>query len=277
VQKRKSTQKKRPKKPQLTAKNADKHTCYQLSVQAADVEVRFIDRIYRKLRGKAPLTLREDFCGTALVCAEWVRKKGRTAVGIDLDPDVLAWGIEHNLRPIGEPGDRVTLLQKNVQSSIRGPFDVTVGMNFSYFIFKTRAELLKYFKSARKSAAKDGLFIVDVYGGYEAMQPVEEPRNIQRRFTYIWDQHRVDPINNYVLNYIHFEFKDGSKLRKAFTYDWRMWMIPEIRELMAEAGFSKSTVHWEGADADGEGSGVFRPKDQVDNEAAWVAYIVAEV
>jgi hypothetical protein len=35
-------------------------------------------------------------------------------------------------------------------------------------------------------------------------------------------------------------------------------------------------VYWEGTDADGEGSGVFRPKTVVENDAAWVAYIVAE-
>jgi SAM-dependent methyltransferase len=276
AQRKKKIQKKR-KKTKLTAKNADRHVCYQMSVQAADVEVRFVDRIFKKLRGRAPVSLREDFCGTALVCAEWVKKKGRTAVGLDLDPEVLAWGKEHNLAPIGEPGDRVTLLQQNVQSPVRGKFDVTVGMNFSYFIFKSRPELLKYFKSVKRSTAKDGIFVVDVYGGYEAMQPVLEPRSIQGKFTYVWDQHYVDPINNHVINYIHFEFKDGSKMRKAFTYDWRMWMIPEIRELMSEAGFKKTTVYWENADADGEGSGVFRARDAVENEAAWVAYVVAEV
>jgi SAM-dependent methyltransferase len=266
----------RKKKPKFTAKTADKHVLYQLSVQATDVEVKFIDRVFKKLRGRPPLTLREDFCGTALLCAEWIRRKGRTATGIDLDADVLAWAVEHNLGPLGEPGDRIRLVQQNVLDPVKGRFDVTVGMNFSYFVFKTRPELRAYFANARRSATREGIFVIDLYGGYESFQAMEEPRKIAGGFTYVWDQSSVDPINNHVVNHIHFEFKDGSKLRKAFTYDWRIWTIPELRELLAEAGFSRSTVYWEDGDEDGEGTGVFRPRTAVDNEAAWVAYIVAE-
>lgn len=269
--------KKRAKtKPKYTAKTADKHILYQLSVQDTEHELKFIDRVFRKQRGRSPLTLREDFCGTALMCATWAKRPGRSATGIDLDPGVLAWGVEHNLKPIGEPGNRVQLLEQDVCQSVRGNFDVALGLNFSYFIFKTRPELLKYFKSVHRSMSADGIFIVDVYGGYEAMQPMVEPRRIKGGFTYVWDQDKVDPINNRVVNYIHFEFRDGSKMRRAFTYDWRMWSIPEIRELLAEAGFVRSTPYWEDADEDGEGTGVFRPRTAVDNEAAYVAYIIAE-
>ena len=65
-------------------------------------------------------------------------------------------------------------------------------------------------------------------------------------------------------------------MQKAFTYVWRLWTLPELRELLAEAGFSRSTVYWEDADDDGEGTGVFRPKAHAEQEQAWVAYIVAE-
>jgi hypothetical protein len=189
---------------------------------------------------------------------------------------VIEWGIEHNLSPLGEPGGRIKILQQDVRAGVRGRFDVALGLNFSYFIFKTRPDLLQYFKSVYRSMGPEGLFFVDAYGGYEAMQPMEEPRTVKGGFTYIWDQDVVDPINNRVVNHIHFKFRDGTALRKAFSYDWRFWSLLEIRELLAEAGFSRSTTYWEDADEDGEGTGVFRPKAAADNEAAFVAYIVAE-
>jgi hypothetical protein len=65
-------------------------------------------------------------------------------------------------------------------------------------------------------------------------------------------------------------------LRRAFSYQWRLWTLPEIRELLAEAGFSRSTVYWEDRDANGDGTGTFRPKAHVAQKAAWVAYIIAE-
>ena len=62
----------------------------------------------------------------------------------------------------------------------------------------------------------------------------------------IWDQKAYNPINGDMLCHIHFSFPDGSKIKKAFTYDWRLWTLPEIRELLLEAGFQRATVYWEG-------------------------------
>jgi len=265
----------RSKKPRLTARNADPHVLYQESVQDAETEAAFLSRVFKKLSGRPAESLREDFCGTALLCAEWLKKKDRTAVGIDLDPDVLAWGTKHNLSPIGEPGNRLTLRRQDVRDRCPGRFDVTVALNFSYFVFRTRDDLRRYFASVRRSMAKDGLFFVDAYGGYDSFCPMREPRKL-KGFTYVWDQNKIDPISNGVVNYIHFEFPDGSKLNRAFTYEWRLWTLPEIRELLAEAGFSRTTVWWEDGDEEGEGTGVFRQRDRVGQEAAWVAYVVAE-
>ncbi|HEX4476326.1 MAG TPA: class I SAM-dependent methyltransferase [Polyangiaceae bacterium] len=263
------------KKPRYTAKTADRHVLYQLSVQDAETEARFLDRVFRKITGRVPASLREDFCGTALLCAEWAKKRDRTAVGIDLDKSVLAWGTEHNLKPIGEPGNRVRLLRQNVLARVPGHFDITVALNFSYFIFQSRDLLREYFASVHRSVAKGGLFVLDAYGGYESWKPVEEPRRLSG-FTYVWDQAEVYPIENRVVNHIHFEFPNGSKMKQAFTYDWRLWTLPEITEVLAEAGFSRSAVYWESADAKGEGTGVFRRKTGVAQEAAWIVYIIAE-
>lgn len=264
------------RKSRYTAKTADKHILYQLSVQDVETESAFLDRVFKKVRGRPAVSLREDFCGTALLCARWIKRDGRTATGIDLDPKVLAWGIEHNLAPLGEPGNRVQLLEQDVRAPVKGNFDIAVGLNFSYFIFKQRKDLLEYFRSVYRSLNGDGLFFVDAYGGWEANEPMEEPRRIEGGFTYVWDQDLVDPINNRVVNYIHFEFRDGTKMQRAFEYDWRMWTLLEIRELMEEVGFKEPTVYWEDADDDGEGTGIFRPKMKAANEPAWVAYVVGK-
>ncbi len=259
----------------LTARNADRHHLYQRSVQDADWEGRFLARTFERIAGRKAVSLREDFCGTALFSARWVVKGNRTAVGVDLDREVLAWGAEHNLAPLGERASAVRLLRQDVRAPCRGRFDVTAALNFSYFVFRTREDLRTYFAGVRRSMAKDGIFMLDAYGGYQSWRPLTERRKLTG-FTYVWEQASVDPIDHSVVNHIHFEFTNGSRLRRAFTYQWRLWTLPEIRELLAEAGFSRSTVYWEDHDADGFGTDTFRPRAHVAQEPAWVAYIVAE-
>ncbi len=82
--------------------------------------------------------------------------------------------------------------------------------------------------------------------------------------------------------FIHFELPDGSRMDKAFRYEWRLWTIPEIREILQEAGFSKVTVYLEGdddeEDEDGnvEGNGIFEPAEHCDADAGILGYFVAE-
>ena len=47
------------------AKKADRHALYEHSVQSPDEEIKFITKQFKKLRGRVPLSLRKDFCGTA--------------------------------------------------------------------------------------------------------------------------------------------------------------------------------------------------------------------
>jgi SAM-dependent methyltransferase len=259
----------------LTARTADRHDLYQRAVQDVATESRFLARTFEKLAGRKPVSLREDFCGTALLCAEWVRGRGRTAVGVDLDPEVLAWGREHNLAPLGARASAVRLLRQDVRAA-SGRFDLVVALNFSYFVFLTRAELGGYLARVRRALARDGLLVLDAYGGSQSWRTLTERRRL-RGFTYVWEQARVDPIDHSVVNHIHFEFPDGSRLRRAFGYHWRLWTLPEIRELLAEAGFSRSAVYWEDRDADGDGIDRYRARVHVAQVPAWVAYIIAEV
>jgi SAM-dependent methyltransferase len=263
----------RSKKPVYTAKNADKHVLYQLSVQDAEVEVDFIDRVYRSFNKRRPDTLLEDFCGTALICSEWVKRSAkRRATGVDIDPKVLRWGEKHNLAKVGDARDRITLLRQDVRDPIRARFDVVCAFNFSYWVFRTRDEMRAYFRHARSLVAKDGFFALDAYGGWEAHRPMLERRKIRGGFTYVWDQNQFDAITHEVVNHIHFEFKNGSKLNQAFTYRWRFWSLPELQELLREAGFSDVQVFWDTASSDEEN---FRPRLKGQTAPGWLAYIVA--
>jgi hypothetical protein len=271
---KKSTKKPARRKSKFSAKTADKHDLYQRSVQDPDTEVFFINRFFRALRKRAPLTLREDFCGTALLCATWVKSlKGRTAQGIDFDKKVLAWGASHNLAPLGEEASRIKLLCQDVRESSPGKHDVVCAFNFSYWIFKTRDAMRAYFKHVKKGLGKDGLFMLDAYGGWESFETMLEPRAIKGGFTYVWDQDRFNPITHDIQNHIHFEFSDGTKIDKAFSYDWRYWSIPELSELLKEAGYSDVRVMWDSSTDDDVDD--YKATTRAQNQPGWLAYIVA--
>jgi len=260
----------------ITAKTADKFTLYQESVQSADAEVAFADRVYRKTYGKAPTLLREDFCGTALICCEWVRKRRENrAIGVDLCPETLAWGRKNNLSKLRpEAAARITLFNKNVLHVTRPKVHIVGAYNYSYFVFKTTPDLTAYFRSVRASLLPEGLFILDAYGGWESQQVMKESTRF-KGFTYVWDQAAYDPINDHTLCHIHFKFRDGTMMRRAFTYDWRLWTLGGIQEALAAAGFQHMQPYWEGTDKRGRGDGVFRPRQTAKNCSSWNAYIVA--
>ncbi len=267
--------------PKYTAANSDRHVLYGLSVQNVEAEVDFVDATFETIRGKKARSVREDFCGTANTCCEWVKRRpDNVAVGVDLDRATLDWAGEHNLPTLnGDQRSRVTLLERDVcDTGAEGHgTDVVLAMNFSYWIFRKREQLRAYFASVRESLADDGVFFLDFYGGSEALTEVEEIRE-QDGFDYVWDQARYDPISGSMLCHIHFKFRDGSKMKKAFTYEWRVWTLPEILEILEEAGFKKPTVYWEGEDPDNpeEGNGEFTPREVGDADLAFICYLVAE-
>ncbi len=272
------------KAPPIAAR-MDRHRLYELSVQSVDAEIDFVDETYFDLRGRRAKVLREDFCGTANTSCEWVRRRpSNIAIGVDLDPEVLAWGRGNRvskLKPAAR--SRVNLVQHDVMTVKTEPLDVVLAMNFSYWLFMSRERLRDYFCSVREHLAPGGVFFLDCYGGYESCQEIRDKREIKARgpwgkgFTYIWDQSWFDPISSQMVCHIHFKFEDGSKLNRAFSYRWRLWTLPEIREVLAEAGFARSTVYWEGWDEDeNEGDGDFQPADVGEADPAWICYVVAE-
>ena len=277
--KQKNLKERRKKGKQTMADRADRHVLYEKSVQDVASEYRFVNKTFRKLRKRRARQLREDFCGTAGMCCEWVRRKpDNTAVGVDIDRDVLDWGRQHNLSSLKPKARmRVSLVQEDVcKVTTPEPVDVVLAMNFSYQIFKTRKQLGGYFKQVYKGLADDGILFMDAFGGYESFKELKEKRKY-KGFKYIWEHARYNPISGEILCHIHFGFPDGSKMRKAFTYDWRLWTLPELQELLTEAGFSRVRVYWEQTDDEtGEGTGEYKPETVGQADPGWVCFLVAE-
>lgn len=260
-----------------TAANSDIHELYELSVQEPEAECDLVDQVWKELRGRTCRSIREDFCGTAAVCMDWVkRRKTNTAVGVDLNREVLDWGRQKMPQRLDkEQVKRVRLLNEDVRTVQTDLVDSVLAMNFSYSIFDTRPEMLRYFKHVHSGIKDGGMFLLDVYGGSDSYLEMEEERDLDG-FTYIWDQHYYNPITGRAVNHIHFKFPDGSKIKKAFTYEWRLWTIPELRELLTDAGFKKVVVYWEGTDEETEeGNGEWSISTRGEACPGWVAYVVA--
>ncbi len=259
------------------AEKADRYELYEQAVHDPVAEVDFLRSTYRKLHGRMPRVLREDFSGSASAACEWARRGPHCrAYGVDLDAGVLAWGRQHRLSRLGPAARaRVRLVHADVLEAHLPRVDVVAALNFSYWVFKDRATLGRYFRCAHTGLRRDGLLVLDAFGGYEASREMEEYTRF-RRFTYVWDQAEFRPVTGDLTCHIHFRFPDRSRLERAFTYEWRLWTLPELRELLAEAGFRRSTVYWEGDDGHGGGNGEFLPEALGDADAGWVAYIVAE-
>jgi len=257
---------------------ADRHHLYQESVQDTEAEIDFVAETWAELRDRPAILLREDFCGTANTACEWVRRDpAHRAVGIDLDDEVLEWGELNNIAQLdADEQARIELLQQDVVEALPELADIILAMNFSYFLFNTRAAMLEYFRNVREGLVEDGVFFLDAYGGYDAPREIEEERECDG-FTYIWEQASFNPIDSMMDCRIHYRFPDGSRIEDAFTYRWRLWTLPELRELLSEAGFSQVTVYWEGTDEEkNEGNGVYQPAEVGDADPGWVCYIVAQ-
>jgi len=265
---------KKPRKADL----ADRHALYEQSVQSTEFEYEFIDTNFRRIRGRTATLLREDFCGTAQMCCEWVRGRAENhAVGVDLDAEVLEWGRQHHVAGLKPAqGARVTLLQEDVRAVKTDPVDIVLAMNFSWQVFEQRDMLRAYFAAVRESLVDDGVLFLDAFGGYDAFRELEE-KTKHKGFTYVWDQASYDPITGHMVCYIHFHFSDGSKLKKAFHYEWRLWTLPEVKEILLEAGFSDVTIYWQQWDDEtDEPSGIFEPASHGEADPGWICIISAE-
>ncbi len=254
----------------------NKYVYYEKSVQNPSNEVEFFNEKYEELRGAKAKTLREDFCGTAAISCEWVKQSAEhKAWGIDLDPEPIDYGMNNHYAQLDdEAKSRMKYIEGNVLNSGTPTVDICFAFNFSYFIFKKRDELLTYFKAAREALNDGGVFFMDLFGGPDSIQ--ENTDIISHEgFKYFWECQMFNPMTNDCRFAIHFKRKGEQKRKDVFVYNWRMWGMMELRDLLLEAGFSKTIGYWEGEDDDGGGDGDFFATDEAEQCEAWVTYIAA--
>ncbi|KAK6926606.1 hypothetical protein RJ641_008325 [Dillenia turbinata] len=173
-------------------------------------------------------------------------------------------------------------LKKNIVLPAR---DIVCAFNYSCCVLHTRRELITYFRRVLDVLSKKGgIFVMDVYGGSSS----EHELRLQRRFpnfTYVWEQAEFDIIERKTRVSLHFHLhKQQRKIRHAFSYSWRLWSLPEIKDCLEEAGF-QSVHFWirqmpdtdETRSAEGFGAGRDVKYEEVttfQQQDAWNAYIV---
>ncbi len=258
----------------------DPYYYYSKSVQSPNEDMEFLDQVYRDVHGKKakPKVMREDFCAAFLNCCSWVKRgPQRIAYGLDLDPEPLDYGRQHYLPTLTkDQARRVILLQKDVLGSGLPKADMICALNFSYSIFKERETIKKYFKNALKNLNQNGIMVLDAFGGIKCWEPNEEEISYDDHdppFSYFWDQDSIDPLTHHGMFYIHFKRKGEAKRQRVFTYDWRLWTVPELKDLLLDAGFSKVLLYWEGTTEDGEGDGNFQITETGEECESWICYI----
>lgn len=225
--------------------------------------------------------MREDFCGTALLCAAWCRLSPlNTALGVDLDDAELRYAAERvlpglegrvrllhasvldaptSMRFFAEPpaeaaGDEVEGLEAAPQGDWRvAPADLVAAFNCSVCMLHTRAEVESYFVRARALCARPGIFAVDLSGGHSMECSPLTQTTRYHGFDYTFEQEQFDPVTRMIRCHISFKTRPaGVVFRRAFTYNWRLWTLPDMVELMRAAGFARVRIWLRRMRKDGE-------------------------
>lgn len=253
---------------------------YELAVQSPVTQARFLRALHR---GR-PVMLREDFCGPASIARAWTALPSSIelrACAVDRDPEPL----EHARRRAAESGpptsDRMTFEQCDVRAC-RTRADIIAAFNFAACELTERALLLEYLRHARTTLNPGGLLACDLYGGANAFAAGSSATTIQTPegpVRYVWHQRRADPITARVENAMHFRLPDGTKLRNAFVYHWRLWSVPELRDAMRDAGFASTEVHLTyGQAIDDSGDIIATPHTENDEiEDDFIAYVIGRI
>jgi len=265
----------------------DRHAFYEVAVQGPEWDLDFLARAFEARNGREARTFREDFCSTAALATAWaLRDRRNRAWAVDLDPEPLAWARRHRLPFVREAAKRVTLVRGDVRRPRRPAVDVACALNFSYWAFHARADLLAYLRAARAGLVPGGVLVLNAFGGTRAERPlVERTRKAACNgpdgtpvpaFTYVWEQARFNAVTRNLLAWIHFEPRAGARMPRAFVYDWRMWTLPELREAALEAGFRDFEVWSEGWNAKRRThTGVLHRRARLENDDCWIAYCAA--
>ena len=273
--------------------------CYLRAVQHPEAEIGFLFRAYMTLRGQTPTKLKEDFAGTAAVATAWVNYHDAcVAVAVEIDRATVQWARNRAAALLSaDQLSRLSIIQADVKLVEEPRVDIVAAMNFSIFGYHDRDSLRSYFKAARSSLLPGGMLVFDAFGGPGAMRPGTQSRPVApamfidedddtahdpaaavpENLTYHWEQRSYDALSGMIDCRIHFGLDERIVAPDAFVYDWRLWTLPELLEVVREAGFSDATVWCDEVDEEtGEADGSFEPADAIPARDDWVAYVVAE-
>ncbi len=217
----------------------DRHALYQLCAQSPTRDVKVLAAIH----AHKPRTLGEDFCGTAALSSAWVELSSRhRAIAVDHDAATLARSTPH---------PRIKLIHADARRP-RDPTDLIAVLNFSICELHDRATLIAYLRHARRrlTPSPRACFVCDIYGGSDAFftgsihQKFTGPSG--QRIRYSWEQRTADPLTGRVINAMHFDVRHKGAapfaFHDAFVYDWRLWSVPELRDALRDAGFTRTEV-----------------------------------
>jgi SAM-dependent methyltransferase len=271
----------------MKPKRVHKHILYEASVQDTGVDLNLIDRMVDRSTGGTAKTLREDFCGTAVLACAWAKSDPeRESWGVDLHAPTLNWAEQHRLSMLGEAAERVHLMQEDVLTVQSPPVDVIAALNFSYMIFEQRESLKQYFQNVFEHLTPGGVFVLDLFGGPNAQAVMKEKKKVSAGtdfagvtypgFTYEWDQVAFNAVNQHIKCQIHFRGKNIVPIQKAFTYEWRLWSITELTDMLKEVGFAGVDPYFEGWDDEaGSTDGLLKIRKTYEDMLAWICYIAA--
>ncbi len=247
----------------------DRYDLYELAATDPARTIPFLLAVH----GGSPRTLREDFCGSGALARAWAASDpSRTSVAVDRDPEALA---ALDARLSDDARARVTQRRDDVLASTDAA-DLIAALNFPIGYHHTRADLLTYLRHARACLLPRGVLVFDTYLGRDAFTPSEVDQDLPGGVTYTWEQREADPLTGRVLNAMHFSVKRGPAIRDAFTYDWRLWSVPELRDALLESGFAAVEAYSRLGDAiDGQGRLLVRQAEPDDLEDNDVVYMVA--
>ncbi|MCO4794477.1 MAG: hypothetical protein KC493_12225 [Bacteriovoracaceae bacterium] len=262
------------------SKTNDKHALYLASVQDPLGDVERISKIFEEKFSKKALSLREDFSGTFALSCCWVQSdENRSAQAIDNDEATLEYGKKNYLGNMSEDEQKRLKPQLKDTNSITEPCDIVVAFNFSYSYIHERKQLVEYLKKVHASLNEEGMMIIDLLGGSESEILEVQERLIDNNdqispFVFEFERKSFNPISRVAHYGVHFKYDDGTEILDAFTYDFRMWTITELREIFEDAGFSKTLVYWEDFNDEGLGNGEFYATEEEENSLNWNSYIV---
>jgi SAM-dependent methyltransferase len=273
------------KKRRTNPRRPPKLALYRHAVQHPAAEVALCQRVYGHYnRRKRATLLREDFAGTCAVAAEWVRTdEDHRAMAVENHGPTARWAQRHAVRALGERAGDLLLFEADVLDVASPKVDIVVALNFSVLIYHDRPCLLAYLRHARRSLRPGGVLVVDVFGGPGARRAASQSRVVRpaadsglRPYGYTWEQRNFDAVTGRIDCRIHFDYPGWARHASAFKYDWRLWGLPELTDLMIEAGFDRAEVWLDRFDpARGRSDGYFRPVRSSPAREDWVAYVAA--